>query len=124
MKQLTFILIGILSVSAAEAVLSKSQRSIDALESLIWVSCKLKTVRSILMGQLRTCTVIENIEHEDYVMDSIPDNSVKAFDISDNRKVKFLPIRIGENFPNLIRFATRRCGLIVVRSLFQKHAKT
>lgn len=122
MKQLTIILIGILVTSASgETVLSKSRRSIDTLESLIRVSCTLKTVRSILMGQLSTCSVIENIEHEDYILQSTLDNTVKAFDISDNRKVKFLPMRIGENFPKLIRFATRRCGLTVVRDHYFKN---
>lgn len=74
-----------------------------------------------MMGQLRTCTLIENIDNDDYLLESTLDITVKSFDISDNRKVEFLPMRIGENFPKLLKFATRRCGLKIVQNHYFKN---
>lgn len=116
MKQLTFILISFIANSvSAKIVTFESRNSTETLVFLKTIHCKFKTTQSTLMGQLKTCAVNENIDKEDYVLESTLNNSVKLFVISDNRNVKFLPRNIGKKFPNLLIFATRRCGLTVVR---------
>lgn len=46
------------------------------------------------------------------------DLSMKNFDCSDNKKIKFLPIKMAETFPNLLFYNGRNCS---IKELKKKH---
>lgn len=67
-------------------------------------------------GDTHRCLVKQPIGTEDYDLGIELKSSVKRFDISGNRDVKFLPRLISEKFPNLTEFRALSCALTVLRS--------
>lgn len=70
---------------------------------------------SYCCGQLNTCVINQIIDSKAYVLGSVFVTTIERFDMSDNRKVKFLPGGIGGKFPNLKEFWAEKCGLTIVR---------
>lgn len=83
------------------------------------VFCNFKMKKSnYLIYPLNTCLLNETVDIEVYELASELDATVTGFIITKNKEMKFLPKRIGENFPNLIEFRTDNCGLTVARNYF------
>lgn len=103
------------------------------------VSCTFKLVTTNCCGQLVACSIKQAIEKEEYVFGSPCaeihtcvankavdregymlglelNTSVEAFEIKDNKEVKFLPRFIGEKFPKLKVLLVKSCGLTVLRN--------
>lgn len=58
------------------------------------------------------CLVTETaINASDFVFSGPEDEIVRLFDASRNRKIEFLPTRIGEKFPNLVTYTAERCAI-------------
>lgn len=74
-------------------------------------------------GDVKSCGINETINSEDCVLGSKFDSTVGAFEISDNKEVKYLPRKISEKFPNLKELFVERCGIIAVRDYYFKNMK-
>lgn len=84
------------------------------------VFCTFKMMDAFFSGQRTTCTFSHTMHTEYLVLGSELNTTVERFEISGNKKVKFLPRLIGEKFPNLKEFRLDRCGLTVVRKYYFK----
>lgn len=69
------------------------------------------------------CFVNQTIGSESYAVKTPVNASVQQFYIHDDRDVKFLPIGIGEKFPNLMEVRATSCGLVVVRNHYLKNMR-
>lgn len=83
--------------------------------------CTFEMMESSCCGRVKTCSLNETIESEDYVLGSEFDTTVKQFSIIGNRDVKFLPKQIVERFPSLQELEVERCGITIVRNHYFKN---
>lgn len=69
----------------------------------------------------RTCFMSEvEIAWPGFRISSPHDETVKLFDLNNNRKIYFLPDKISERFPNLLQYQATYCSLaIILRINFQ-----
>lgn len=74
-----------------------------------------------LQRELKSCSIIQTIGNEDYVLDSDVDDTIEEFIIRKMKKVQFLPVNISDKFPNLKLLEVNDCGLTVVRSFYFKN---
>lgn len=60
------------------------------------------------------------IDSADFLLTSTRDDSVKKFDADGNKNLEYLPTKIGEKFPNLVRLNAASCSL---RKIFKGNFK-
>lgn len=61
---------------------------------------------------IRTCYMTSAIiDSADFLLTSTRDDSVKKFDADGNKNLEYLPTKIGEKFPNLVRLNAGSCSL-------------
>lgn len=70
------------------------------------------------------CKFYQAIDNEDFALRS-PEfsDSIRYFDTSFNKQVKFLPRNIGKKLPNLKAFWGQSCGLTIVRDFYFKNMR-
>lgn len=67
---------------------------------------------------LKTCSIKQAIDSEDYILASPLNITIEEFNIDDNSKIKYLPRGIGIKLPNLKEFWAENCNLSVVRHYY------
>jgi Leucine-rich repeat (LRR) protein len=63
-------------------------------------------------GPMKTCLIKQTtvIDTENVPVES-HDDSILGFDIVDNKKVSFLPVRVAKAFPNLVAYSAYHCSI-------------
>lgn len=69
------------------------------------------------------CTITHLLKAEDYVLGSPANTSIEHVVVTEDKRVKYLPMFVGEKFPNLKGYNAWKSGLTVVRNHYFKNMK-
>lgn len=87
------------------------------------ISCEtLGTDSWYRIGALRSCRMRGNtsITSDSFIVNSSADSSVLGMTFYSNKNIFYLPIRVSENFPNLVAFGAGYCS---IKALYKSNFK-